>query len=137
MPVIAWLRLARIYQKIDRRSAETMKQWNISVSRFDMINQIGAHEGITQQELANVLLVTKGNITQLLDGLERDGFVERRRCGRAKRLHLTAPGLVIREASMRDQEESLGKEFGVLEPEEMRTFLALLRKIDRGLTEPG
>ena len=67
---IAWLRLARIYHKIDRRSAETMGRHGISVSRFDVLNHAGTPEGRTQQELARALLVTKGNITQLLDAME-------------------------------------------------------------------
>ncbi|HEU0164171.1 MAG TPA: MarR family transcriptional regulator [Thermomicrobiales bacterium] len=137
MPVLVWLRVARIYQKIDHRTAETMKVWNISVSRFDVINQIGAHEGITQQELADVLLVTKGNITQLLDALEKEGTVERKRYGRTKRLYLTDCGRTLREGSMRDQETLLDKEFAVLDDKEMDTLLSLLRKIDRSLSETG
>ncbi|MBA2470554.1 MAG: MarR family transcriptional regulator, partial [Chloroflexia bacterium] len=57
---VAWLRLARIYQKIDLRTAETMRRYGLSVSRFDVLNHAGTPEGRTQQELARALLVTKG-----------------------------------------------------------------------------
>ena len=63
LPVRTWVRIMRIYHRIDRRSAEGMRQWDLSPARFDVINHTGLNEGATQQELADALLVTKGNVT--------------------------------------------------------------------------
>lgn len=68
--VLAWLRLARVYTAIDRRTAQFLRRFDLTTAQFDVIAQVGAHEGLTQQELAEALLVTKGNVTQLLDRLE-------------------------------------------------------------------
>lgn len=134
--VVAWLRLARIYQKIDRRTAATLKSWNLSVSRFDVLNHAGAEEGRSQQELADVLLVTKGNITQLLDAMEREGLVERRRIGRTNHIYLTECGRELRANSLREHEARICDEFSVLTAEEQATLLRILRKLDRSLPGP-
>jgi DNA-binding MarR family transcriptional regulator len=132
---IAWLRLARIYHRIDLRSAETMKCFGLSVSRFDVLNHAGTPEGRTQQDLAAALLVTKGNVTQLLDGLEQDGLIERRRDGRAKRIYLTDRGRDLRQRAVTAQEAAIAAEFSVLDQQEQRQLIALLRKVERRLTD--
>jgi DNA-binding MarR family transcriptional regulator len=132
---IAWLRLARIYHRIDLRSAETMKCFGLSVSRFDVMNHAGTPEGRTQQELAAALLVTKGNVTQLLDGLEQDGLIERRRDGRAKRIYLTDRGRDLRQRAVTAQEEAIAAEFSVLDQQEQRQLIALLRRVERRLAD--
>jgi len=130
---VAWLRLARIFQKIDHRSAETMRAHGISVSRFDVLNHAGTPEGRTQQELADALLVTKGNVTQLLDAMEVDGLLERRRDGRTKRIYLTDHGRCQREALVALQEREIEADFGALDRTELDTLIHLLRKLDRSL----
>jgi DNA-binding MarR family transcriptional regulator len=134
--VVAWLRLARIFTKIDRRTASTLRDWNLSVSRFDILNHAGAHEGQPQQQLAQSLLVTKGNITQLLDGMEADGLVTRRKCGRTNLVFLTDEGRSLRRRSLIDHERRIEAEFAALTPEEIETLIALLRKLDRSIPEP-
>lgn len=131
--VLAWLRLARVYHKIDRRTAETMRKHDLSVSRFDVLNHAGAKEGRSQQELADALLVTKGNVCQLLDAMEADGLVERRRQHRTKRIYLTDKGRQLRSDLVRIQEEAVVTDFSALSPDETRTLLQLLRKVDHSL----
>ena len=134
---IAWLRLARVYHRVDQRTAETMKCFGLSVSRFDVLNHAGTPEGRTQQDLAAALLVTKGNITQLLDGLESDGLIERRRDGRAKRVYLTERGRNLRERAVIAQEAAIAQEFSVLDPNDQQTLISLLRVVERNLTSPS
>src|SRR5579883_3495574 len=90
--VVTWMRLARVFQKVDRASAEHLRHWRLSVAQFDVLAQVGSAEGITQQELADRLLVTKGNICQLLDRLEQAGLISRRQEGRVNHLALTDAG---------------------------------------------
>jgi MarR family transcriptional regulator, 2-MHQ and catechol-resistance regulon repressor len=130
---LAWLRLARIYHKIDRSTAERFRRHDISVGRFDVLNHAGTPEGRTQQELASSLLVTKGNITQLLDAMERDGLIERQRNGRCNQIFLTPEGRERRAALVAMQEAALVEDFSTLTLEERETLLRLLRKLDRGL----
>jgi len=129
--VRAWLRLARIYQKVDRASAVHLRGWGLSVAQFDVLARVGSRPGMTQQELAESLLVTKGNVCQLLDRMEADGLIERRRQGRAKRLHLTPRGQALFAEVVPAQERMVERLFGVLDPNAQRELLALLRDLDR------
>lgn len=131
--VVAWLRLARVYHRIDRRTAGTMRRHGISVSRFDVLNHAGTVEGRTQQQLADALLVTKGNITQLVDAMEVDGLLIRRREGRAKRIFLTNAGRRLRNDLVSVQEQAIARDLAALEPAEVQTLTQLLRKLDHSI----
>jgi DNA-binding MarR family transcriptional regulator len=132
--VLAWLRLARVYQKVDGASARHFQErGGLSTAQFDVLAQIGAAEGITQQELASVLLVTKGNISQLIGRMERQGLVRRCQEGRSNTLFLTDGGRQLFDAVVPAQEALVAELFAPLSPDEQSQLLALLRKLDHAL----
>lgn len=133
LPVRAWVRIMRTYNRIDRRSSEGFRAWGLSPARFDVINHAGLNDGITQQDLADALLVTKGNITQLLDSLERDGLIHREKVGRVKRIHLTDLGREVRGRAMVRHVELISQAMDGLTRDEQQTLVTLLRKIERSL----
>src|SRR6476660_3503508 len=90
-----WLGLARVYQKIQRQLDRILDEAGLTLPQFDVLANLGMSEGITQQQLAERLLVTKGNVSGLLDRMESAGLVERRPSPtdrRANHLHLTEKG---------------------------------------------
>ena len=131
--VLAWMRLARVFQKVDRASAEHLRAWGLSIAQFDVIAQVGSAEGISQQELADKLLVTKGNICQLLDRLEQHGLIRRRQEGRVNHLFLTDAGTRLYQEAVPAQEAFITRQLASLAPEEQAQLLALLRKLDHAL----
>jgi DNA-binding MarR family transcriptional regulator len=131
--VLAWMRLARVYQKVDRASAAAMRAQGLSVGQFDVLAQVGAHPGITQQALADALLVTKGNVTQLLDRMEATGLLCRRQDGRANRVTLTDLGQRLAADAVPAQEALVAERLAALTADERRTLLHLLRKLDQAL----
>jgi DNA-binding MarR family transcriptional regulator len=131
--VLGWLRLMRVYQKIDRASAENLRGWGISVAQFEVLVHVGGAEGLTQQELADSLLVTKGNVCQLLDKLEDRGLISRHQEGRANRLFLTEAGRRLFEEVVPVHEAMIGERFSVLSEGEQARLYELLRKFDRAL----
>jgi DNA-binding MarR family transcriptional regulator len=138
--VLAWLRLVRVYHKVDQASAAQMRSWRLpsgqlSVAQFDVLAHIGAAPGLTQQELATALLVTKGNICQLLNRMERDGLIERVAEGRMNRLYLTPAGRALFDEVVPAHEELISRLFGTLDAGEQATLLRLLRRLDRALPQ--
>lgn len=131
--LLAWLRLARVYQKVDRASAEHLRRWGVSVAQFDVLAQVGAREGLSQQELAHALLVTKGNVTQLLDRLQRDGLIVRCQEGRTNRLFLTEQGRCLYAEVVPAQEELITRLLAGLAPDEQSQLLTALRTLDHAL----
>ena len=134
-PTLAWLRLMRVHQKVDRRTVDLLRPENLSLARFDALNQIGQVEGCTQNTLAERMLVTKGNITQLLDGMERDGLITRERVGRTREVRLTDLGRQLRERSLRLQHDHLQRIFAVLPDDDVRHLSRILTTLDRSLDE--
>lgn len=128
-----WIRLMRVYQQIDKRSAEIMKRHGLSVSRFDVLVHAGVSDGRTQQELADAMFVTKGNITQLLDGMEAEDLLYRRRKGRQNHIFLTEKGRRIRQDAMADQIDAVETAMNTLTESEKSQLNKLLRKIDRSI----
>jgi DNA-binding MarR family transcriptional regulator len=131
--VLGWLRLMRVYQKVDRASSEHLKGWGLSVAQFDVLAHVGASEGMTQQELADSLLVTKGNVCQLVDKLEDRGLISRLQQGRANLLFLTDEGRRLFEQVVPAQEAAIAERFSVLSVKEQARLYELLRKFDRAL----
>jgi DNA-binding MarR family transcriptional regulator len=131
--VLGWLRLMRVYQKVDRISNEHLKHWGLSVAQFDVLAHVGASEGMTQQELADSLLVTKGNVCQLVDKLEDRGLISRLHQGRANLLFLTDEGRRLFEQVVPAHEVAIAERFSVLSIEEQARLYELLRKFDRAL----
>ncbi|MGB3634954.1 MAG: MarR family transcriptional regulator [Rubrobacteraceae bacterium] len=132
-PVVAWMRLLRVGQKVGRVLTEDLKSWDLNMAQFDTLTRVGASEGITQQELAEALLVTKGNVCQMLDRMERRDLLSRRPEGRANRLFLTEEGRRLYDEVVPPHEELVASQFSTLSPEEQRDLMRLLGKLDRAL----
>ena len=90
-----WFRFLRLESRIQSTVAEQLRAIDLSVPQCDVLTTLTEAEGISQQELAQRLYVTKGNISGLLDRLERAGLVERRSTAADRRqysIYLTAVG---------------------------------------------
>ena len=95
----------------------------------DVLTTLTEAEGISQQELAQRLYVTKGNISGLLDRLERAGLVERRSTAADRRqyaIYLTPAGRAAAEQAIALQHALIAATLGRLPPEKLAEFEALL-----------
>ena len=52
--LLAWLRLVRVYHKLQRAEAGRLRCWGLSPAQFDVLAHVGAAEGLSQQRLADV-----------------------------------------------------------------------------------
>jgi polyisoprenoid-binding protein YceI len=120
---------------VDHLSTEQMRPFGLSHAQFDVLAQVGAAEGRSQGELAKALLVTKGNICQLLDRMERDGLLRRQQEGRTNRLFLTERGRLLRDQAVPAQEALIARLFSVLTHEEQVHLLGALRVLDHSLMD--
>jgi len=131
--LLAWLRLNRVFQKVERVSADDLRCKGLSMAQFDVLAHVGAAEGLTQQDLADSLFVTKGNVCQLLDRMEQAELLVRRQEGRANRLFLTDKGRELFASVVPAHEETIVQLFSALTLEEQEQLLALVRKLDHAL----
>lgn len=133
MGLLAWLRLARVFQKVDRVATESLRWRQLSPAQVDVLARVGSSEGISQQELADALMVTKGNVCQLLHKMEGSGLLERRPDGRVNRLFLTDQGRRVYEEVVPMHDAMLAEQFNTLSQSEQRALLRLLRQLDHSL----
>jgi DNA-binding MarR family transcriptional regulator len=133
--VFAWIRLARVFQKIDTASERFFRTHSLNTAQFDVLAKVGAASNMTQQELASALLVTKGNISQLLSKMEHDGLVARRQEGRTNCLSLTERGQALFQEVVPQQEAMIASLLAPLSDDEQAELLRLLRKLDQSLPE--
>ena len=131
--LLGWLRLMRLHQRVNRASGEQLKGWDLSLAQFDVLAHVGAAEGTSQQELADSLLVSKGNVCQLLDKMEGRSLILRRQEGRTNRLFLTEEGRKLFEEVVPAHQAAIAERFSVLSEEEQAQLYELLRKCDRAL----
>ncbi len=134
--VVSWLRLARVYQKVQQRTQRHLRQFGLTTAQFDVLAQVGSAEGLSQQELARRLLVTKGNVCGLVDRMADAGLVVRRADPddrRAHRLELTDQGRQLYAVAVPSQEALIAEIFGGLDRDEQRALQAMLRNVDHAL----
>src|SRR5208283_1203578 len=90
-----WLRLIRLEARMQAAVSDRLRAIGVSIPQCDVLTTLSEEEGVSQQELAKRLYVTKGNISGLLDRLEGAGLVERRQAASDRRqysIHLTQAG---------------------------------------------
>ena len=100
-----WLRLLSCSNTASRNLRLNLKNaFDVTLPRFDLMAQVAREPlGPSLGELSRRLLVTKGNITDLVVRLEKDGLVERRRDdsdGRVQHVYLTAAGQDLLDAML-------------------------------------
>lgn len=127
--ILAWFRLSRFYNESIRRSNQHLKKWGLSVAQFDVLAQVGAGGRICQQDLAEKLLVTKGNVTHMLSKMEMQGWIEREREWKKKYITLTESGRALIDEVLPVQEQFQADQFGKLSIEEKKQLLGLLKKM--------
>ncbi len=132
-PVATWMRLVRVFHRVQGHETAALRAHDLSLAQFDVIAQVGRDEGVTQQVLADRLLVTKGNICQLLDRLVQRGLLVRQPDGRANRIVLTTAGRAVYAEVVPAQEAQMAALFAPLNADEQAQLRALLRKLERGL----
>ena len=131
--VKGWVALARVYTRVERLLGQALAAHGLSLSQFDVLATLWHGEGITQQELAERLLVTKGNVVGLIDRVSAAGWVERRpdpEDRRANRLYLTDTGRKLLAEAWPCQIALGRKVFGTLTEGELRLMHELLERLD-------
>ncbi len=92
-----WLRLLTCSQLIEREvRARLGQRFDTTLPRFDLMSQLWRYPaGLKMNELSRHLMVTGGNVTGIVDPLEKEGLVERTpepADRRAWRIRLTKAG---------------------------------------------
>ena len=128
-----WLQMVRTVHLVERQVSLALARHDLTLPQFDVLATLRFAEGLTQQELAERLLVSKGNVVGLLNRLAEGGYVERRpdaKDARANRLFLTAKARRKVEAIVPEHDRLIGRLFAQLPLDAAKSLRTALRKID-------
>lgn len=124
-----WLRLVRLHARLGAVFSERLRGAGLSAAQFDVLATLTEREGLSQQELAERLYVTKGNISGLIDRLAAGGLVERRTIEgdrRSRAIYLTSAGRTLALRGVELQRAFVAETFGRLDSERLREFESLI-----------
>ena len=129
-----WLRLLTCTQLIEKRvRAGLREEFATTLPRFDLMAQLERHpEGLKMNELSRLLMVTGGNVTAIVDQLEKEGLVERLDepdDRRAFRIRLTRVGEKTFADMARAHEDWVVELLSGLTKREQDDLLKLLAKV--------
>jgi DNA-binding MarR family transcriptional regulator len=135
-----WLRLLTCTQLIERRVRSRLReQFATTLPRFDLMAQLERHpEGLKMNELSRLLMVTGGNVTAIVDQLEKEGLVERvdePGDRRAFRIQLTRAGEKSFADMARAHEEWVVELLAGMTRREQDELLRLLAKVKQHAVE--
>jgi DNA-binding MarR family transcriptional regulator len=137
-----WLRLLTCTHLIEQHVRSGLRErFATTLPRFDLLAQLERHrEGLKMNELSRLLMVTGGNVTAIVDQLEKEGLVERLdepADRRAFRIRLTKAGERSFGEMARAHEEWVVGLLAGLSRREHEELLKLLAKLKASAMEVG
>ncbi len=146
----AYLKMLWTVAQIDSVVESHFSQWGLSRGRFMLLMMLhrescgvimetkhGVPGALTPSELADQLDVTRGNMTGLIDGLEREGWIRREDLPGDRRgllIHLTDEGKSRLEKMLPIHFKRMGKMLSNLTSEEAEGLLTGMARLLSGLT---
>jgi MarR family transcriptional regulator, organic hydroperoxide resistance regulator len=121
-PLRIWFRIIRLNRRASNAVAAELRTLGLSIPQFDLLSTLTEREGLSQQELAERLYVTKGNVSGLLDRMVEAGLVERRSIPgdrRSNALHLTPKGRDLANQGIEAQRSYVMRTLGTLPAQDL------------------
>ena len=132
----AWLAIIRVYEKMHKHASEHLQCYDLSPAQYDVLAQLHDAPGISQQELAGRLMVTKGNVCTLINRMEDKGLVVRHDDPNDRRLHplyLTDEGARIATEAIPAYASFVREHMAAFSSEEQAALQVLLARLDTHL----
>ena len=134
-----WIALARCYGTVHKAVAHKVEEYDLTTAQFGVLEVLHHLGPVTLGDLAEKLLVTGGNVTYVMDRLQRDGLVTRRRCSEDRRVvwaQLTDEGKSLIEEVFPGHAAYIEELVGGLDADERTELRRLLKKLGKGIARP-
>ncbi len=136
----AWIRLLKVHNLVLRKARMKLGA-QCTMAQFDILAQLSREkDGTPLVELSRKLLVTAGNVTGIIDRMERLGLVKRRpdpNDRRVTRVHLTLRGRQLAKRVMPKHARDIDSIFSTLSKQEAEQLRELLEKLLQSLESSG
>lgn len=131
----AYLKLSRAVSAVDAHLHRGLAAEGLTVSQFGVLEALHHLGPLNQRELGRKILKSNGNVTVVIDNLERQGLVERRRGANDRRqvlVSLTDPGRRCIEAAFPGHVSRVVAAFAPLDADETRLLAELCKRLGLG-----
>lgn len=131
----AYVKLMRAAESVTAATHRHLAEENLTVTQFGVLEALYHLGPMCQRDVARKCLKSTGNITTVVDNLEKRGLVERRRSDEDRRyiaLHLTEDGRGVIERAFPRHLQGVVKSFAVLTSEEQQELARLCKKLGTG-----
>lgn len=128
----AFIKLMRSTESLNNRLNRHLAEANLTVSQFGTLEVLHHLGPLNQRSIGEKLLKSGGNITMVIDNLERCGHVKRKpdpNDRRAVLIHLTKSGSEFIQDFFPRHLEKIKHEFSVLTEDEKKTLAKLCKKL--------
>jgi len=118
------------FQLISYEIQRALKKENFTLPQLVILVCLGRSDGLTLGDISKRLLVTGGNITGVMDRLEKGGYVYRERDKedrRVVRAKLTPKGMELHNQILPIFQKKWDEIVNILAPEEQRQMKRLLK----------
>jgi DNA-binding MarR family transcriptional regulator len=134
-----WLRLLSCEATIEQHLRSLFRDhFSVTLPQFDVLSELEyASEPLSMSQLSNKLMVSNGNVTGVVDRLEKVGFVRRSRAEHDRRIQfiqLTSKGRREFKRMASRHEKWLDQLLSGLTVPDMRTLQKLLLKTRNSVT---
>lgn len=130
-----YIKLSRATESLDTRLSRRNTLSDLTLTQFAVMEALFHLGALSQTEIGAKLLKSGGNITLVIDNLQKHNYVERQRCATDRRIiyvSLTPEGRALIADIFPRHLAAIVEEMGVLSAEEQITLGGLLRKLGRG-----
>lgn len=127
-----FIKLMRATESLNQRLCRHLSEANLTISQFGVLEALLHLGPQNQKELGQKLLKSGGNITLVIDNLEKGGFVSRKKDQNDRRaliVELTAQGKSFIEDFFPKHLDKISEEFSVLDDKEKEELARLCKKI--------
>jgi MarR family transcriptional regulator, 2-MHQ and catechol-resistance regulon repressor len=132
LALTTWVKLARAFASVDKKSVESIRSFGLTQPQFSVIEVLGHLGPLKIGEICQKMLVSGGNMTLVLDNIEKLGFTERvpsREDRRAILVQLTPKGKDLFDKIFVTHAENITKIMSVLSSAEQVALGDLLKKL--------
>lgn len=133
-----WISLARAYGSFARAVTLKVSEYGLTTPQFGVLEALHHLGPLPLGELAEKLLVTGGNVTYVMDRLESQGLVTRRRSPEDRRVvlaRLTDEGRGLVAEVFPGHATFVAELAGELEADEQDELRRLLKKLGKGVQD--
>ncbi|MEQ8589667.1 MAG: MarR family transcriptional regulator [Roseitalea porphyridii] len=135
-----WIAVARACHVMAQTLARELQPLDIKPPHLDILVNLYRTPGISQQDLADKLLVGRSNLSMLLPQMEKRGLLIRRgdrQDRRVLRLELTPDGTELTEKAIAIQSDLIDRTMKTATTEECNLVGGVMTRMIRELTETG